>query len=503
MVQVRLVVIFAKIIKQNIMESIKNQPSIFINRIDLDGKSYIKLYYKPNEKILHRIKNNDWIRYSVEMGTYYVKDSEKNISLVKELFSDIAIVSTRHINWKPRPQTRVTSNNIGRWGYEMPALEKRGNLEKITLFPFEHKGKKLIGFKKIFPKDMLRNINGLELFYRNKEMGIWQFYASAGNLIRVLDFLLPQYYVKINSELNISDLRIKQMLMEQSYNKGKYFKSCPIAFLEYMQLHNYSISTFTTYHNLVLRYINTFKGHSLSRINNFEVTEIDNYHKIWMQKNAPSSSLINQSVNAIKLYYKVVSKQIIDLKEIHRPMNNKRLPNIYSREEIKKIIECIENPKHKTMIFLIYSAGLRVSELINMRVEDILVDRKMVFVRRSKGRKDRYTILADSALSMLTKYFIKSKPAKYLIEGQYGGKYSSTSIRNILNAAKRKAKITTPGSVHTLRHSFATHLLENGTDLRYIQELLGHKSSKTTEIYTHVSTLNISQIISPGDLINL
>lgn len=292
------------------------------------------------------------------------------------------------------------------------------------------------------------------------------------------------------------------MLLEQSYVKGSDFKSCPLAFPEYMQLHNYSNSTFITYHNLVLRYLNTFKGHRLSQVNDFCIGEIDAYHKTWMQRSSPSSSLINQSVNAIKLYYKVISNKLIDSKDIHRPMRNKILPKVYSREEIKRIIKCIKNPKHKTIIFLIYSAGLRVCELINMRVEDIMVDRKMVFIRRSKGRKDRYTILADSALSMLTEYIIKHKPGNYLFEGQFGGRYSSTSIRNILKAAKMKAGVITPGSAHTLRHSFATHLLENGTDLRYIQELLGHSSSRTTEIYTHVSTLNISKITSPGDLIN-
>ncbi|MBC8487281.1 MAG: tyrosine-type recombinase/integrase [Bacteroidetes bacterium] len=163
----------------------------------------------------------------------------------------------------------------------------------------------------------------------------------------------------------------------------------------------------------------------------------------------------------------------------------------------------IDNKKHKTMIFLIYSAGLRISELINMRKEDILVDRKMVFVKGGKGKMDRYTILAESALELMNDYIKEYKPEKYLFEGQYGGKYSSTSLRKILHRAKTKAGVTTPGSVHTLRHSFATHLFENGTDLRYIQELLGHSSSKTTEIYTHVSTLNISQITSPGDMINL
>lgn len=485
------------------MNSYKNNPVIFLNRIELDGKSYIKLYYRPNEKILQRIKNNDWIRYSVQLSSYYVIDSEKNIGLVKELLSDLAEVSIKHLDWKPKPQPRISGTNIGLEYYDKPALLKKDTLGTITLFPYEEKGIKLIGFKQSFPNRVIYKIKNSTLFFRNKELEIWQFNASRANLIKAIEFLLPQYSININPQLTISDLKIRRMLLEQSYQKGSDFKSCPIEFLGYMQLHNYSNSTFNTYHNMVLRYLNTFKGHRLTKINEFGVQEIDTYHKIWMQRTSPSTSLINQSVNALKLYYKVMTNKSIDLKQVQRPMRNKLLPTIYSQQEIKRIIECISNPKHKTMIFLIYSSGLRVSEILNMRVEDILVDRQMVFIRRSKGRKDRYTTLADSALSMLTEYIIKNKPVDYLFEGQHGGIYSSTSIRNILHKAKKKAGVTSSGSVHTLRHSFATHLLENGTDLRYIQELLGHRSSKTTEIYTHVSTLNISKITSPGDLLNL
>jgi len=371
------------------------------------------------------------------------------------------------------------------------------------LFPFEKDGRQFVGFKQFFEKDAYEALWQSKVFIRNKEMGIWQFSANRNSMMKALGFLLPRFTVKLNIDLKVSDLKIRLLLLEQSYVKGKHFKSCPLVFAEYMQLHNYSKHTFNAYHNLVLRYINTFKGHRIMQINLFGVKEIDTYHKLWLQQSSPSPSLINQSINAIKLYYKVITNESLELKNVHRPMRDKLLPKVYSRKEVSRIINNVENLKHKTTLFLIYSAGLRVSELLNMQVEDILVDRKMVFIRRAKGRKDRYTTLADSALNMLTEYMIQYKPQKYLIEGQYGGQYSSTSIRNILHAAKKKAGVSTLGSVHTLRHSFATHLLENGTDLRYIQELLGHRSSKTTEIYTHVSTLNISKITSPGDLLNL
>ena len=191
------------------------------------------------------------------------------------------------------------------------------------------------------------------------------------------------------------------------------------------------------------------------------------------------------------------------LEQLARPKRNKPLPEVYSKDEVERLIKSVENPKHKAVLFLIYSAGLRIGEVLRLRKEDLLRDRKLLFIRKSKGRKDRYTKLAGNALILIDKYLEEVTPKEYLFEGQYGGQYSTTSIRNTLHKAKDQAGITTRGSVHTLRHSFATHLLESGTDLRYIQELLGHESSKTTEIYTHVSNLNLSKITSPGDLINI
>jgi integrase/recombinase XerD len=142
---------------------------------------------------------------------------------------------------------------------------------------------------------------------------------------------------------------------------------------------------------------------------------------------------------------------------------------------------------------------VRNYEARNMKISDILTDRKLVFVRGGKGEKDRHTIISDNALKLLKTYLRIEKPVDYLFEGQYGGMYSETSIRKVLEDAVQKAGINKKVHVHTLRHSFATHLLDKGVDLRYIQELLGHSSTRTTEIYTHVSTRDFSKIISPGD----
>ena len=155
------------------------------------------------------------------------------------------------------------------------------------------------------------------------------------------------------------------------------------------------------------------------------------------------------------------------------------------------------------MIMLCYSAGLRISELLNIQVSDIDSKRNLVLVRFSKGKKDRYTLLSKKTLAVLREYYLSYRPEGYLFEGQQGGQYSARSVQMILRRAVERAGIKKHVTVHTLRHSFATHLLENGTDLRYIQELLGHSSSKTTEIYTHVTNKGRDQLKSPLDNLDI
>lgn len=171
-----------------------------------------------------------------------------------------------------------------------------------------------------------------------------------------------------------------------------------------------------------------------------------------------------------------------------------------SKEEIKLILEAHSNIKHKTMLSLIYSCGLRRSELLNLKPNDIDSKRNIVIIRQSKGKKDRITPLSPKILELLRAYYTIYKPKIFLFEGQKSGSiYSEKSLQSVLKQALQKAKINKPVTLHWLRHSYATHLLESGTDLRYIQELLGHNSSKTTEIYTHVSTKSLQQIKSPFD----
>jgi len=185
---------------------------------------------------------------------------------------------------------------------------------------------------------------------------------------------------------------------------------------------------------------------------------------------------------------------------IERPRKKEKLPKVISKQEVLRMIAVSTNSKHKCIISLLYSSGLRRSELLNLTLSDIESDRMLIRVEGAKGNKDRYTLLSEKILVDLRIYFKIYRPKKYLFEGLKGGKYSSNSVLKVVKKAAEKAAINKRVTPHILRHSFATHLLENGTDLRYIQELLGHNSSKTTEVYTHVAKNNFNKIKNPLDL---
>jgi site-specific recombinase XerD len=190
----------------------------------------------------------------------------------------------------------------------------------------------------------------------------------------------------------------------------------------------------------------------------------------------------------------------MEVSDLPRPKRERRLPEVLSEEEVRRIFDSVENLKHKTILMLTYSAGLRVGEVVRLRLSDLDEERKLIHLHKAKGAKDRYTVLSPAFLSILAEYLQEYRPKEFLFEGHDRRRhYSERSVQHIFERAVAKAGIAKKVSVHTLRHSFATHLLEAGTDLRYIQELLGHSSSKTTEIYTHVSKRSIEKIVSPLD----
>jgi integrase/recombinase XerD len=214
-----------------------------------------------------------------------------------------------------------------------------------------------------------------------------------------------------------------------------------------------------------------------------------------------SHSYQNQMVSAVKKFYEKIHRSVIDPGEISRPRPQHRLPNVLSKDEVKKVLDSVINEKHRVMLCLVYGCGLRRSEVLELKPDDIDRDRKLLGIRQSKGFKDRLVPISDKLIGMVDNYILHYKPFIYLFEGQIRGKkYSPESLEKVFRTAYERAGLKKKDiTLHGLRHSYATHLLEAGTDLRYIQALLGHKSSRTTEIYTHVTMHSIEKIRSPFD----
>lgn len=268
-------------------------------------------------------------------------------------------------------------------------------------------------------------------------------------------------------------------------------------FEKWLTAHRYSKNTISTYVDVVRQFLIFFKDKSTADIVNDDLVYFNN--KRILQRNY-SNSYQNQFINGLKLFFKTVEKRQIDVTLIQRPRKEKRLPNVLSKEEVKAILGAPTNLKHRTMLSIVYACGLRRGEILNLKPQDILTDRYLLRIEQSKGNKDRVVPISDSIIEMLRNYYKAYKPKVWLFEGQTPGKqYSPRSLQLVLKSALRKVKIRKPATLHWLRHSYATHLLESGTDLRYIQELLGHNSSKTTEIYTHVSNRDVQRIKSPFD----
>ena len=273
------------------------------------------------------------------------------------------------------------------------------------------------------------------------------------------------------------------------------YKLCPPEYLQKLELKKYAQSTIGTYVPCFERFMNYYKDQDVNSLNE---THIRAYLAELVRKKA-SNSALNQAVNAIKFYYEVVLDMPNRFYDIERPRPEQKLPKVLAKEEVMALIDKTNNIKHRCIVELLYSAGLRRSELVNLKIGDIDSKRMAIRVEGAKGNKDRYTLLSARLLADLREYFTKWRPKRYLFEGSEGETYSAESVAKIVKEAARKARIHQPVSPHILRHSFATHLLEAGTNLRHIQVLLGHNSSKTTEIYTHVANTDFGTLKNPLD----
>lgn len=268
------------------------------------------------------------------------------------------------------------------------------------------------------------------------------------------------------------------------------------AFISQLELKAYSQNTIRVYtaeFTHLLRLIKSVPVESLS------AEKLKSYFLYCLKEEKMKERKLNGKINAIKFYFEQVLHRERMFFDIPRPKKPITLPKMLTQREVKLLFNQVNNLKHLLALQLCYGMGLRVSELVNLKLEHINSKDRIVLIASAKGKKDRYVPLPESIVPLLKKYYFEFKPTEYLLEGQYGGKYSKSSAQHIFRNAMRKAGIKKKIGIHGLRHSYASHLLQTGTDIRVIQDLLGHYNIKTTMIYTHVTQRQINQIKSPLD----
>lgn len=267
-------------------------------------------------------------------------------------------------------------------------------------------------------------------------------------------------------------------------------------FLRILEVKRYSKSTQKTYIQAISQFLDYFSKKDPSELNHENIFRYVE-HKI--KDKEISFSTQKGIIGAIKLFYKHLYDKNIHIDYMYPDRREHKLPNVLAIEDLKKIIESINNLKHKTLISTIYSSGMRISEVLNLKISDIDSKRMMIRIENSKGNRDREVMLSEKLLVLLREYYKIYKPKKYIFEGQKSDMYTARSAEQVFKNALKKTGIQKKASLHTLRHSYATHLIEQGTDIRIVQELLGHKNIKTTQLYTHITDIKKLKIRSPFD----
>lgn len=386
-------------------------------------------------------------------------------------------------------------------------------MKTVTLIPLFHKQAEKMGIRfigNIELNNLVKKLKGIKWSHSNK---CWYLPLSKENYTAVtkainskaiVDASLLKQYLERKKETSIikENVRVKNKsshINVMAYGiSDKNLKELEI-FTNTLQLKAYSSSTIKTYKNEFYALLQLIKNKPVSSLT---TEEIKRYLLYCINTLQLSENTIHSRLNALKFYFEQVLKKDKIFVEIPRPKKRMILPKVISEEKIIKGLLKIENVKHKALLMLAYSAGLRVSEIVALKITDIDSDRMQITINNAKGKKDRVVTLSKSILEILRTYFIAYKPNQWLFEGQYSNEhYSIRSAQIIFKDAYKNLQLPPQCSFHSLRHSYATHLLENGTDIRYIQQLLGHNDIKTTLRYTHVSNKVIGKIESPLDKI--
>ena len=454
--------------KVNTSDKLKSKIEITITPIHL----FVKL--PKNETDIQFLKSFKYAKWDQANFHWVVPNYKRNLSLLQSYFEQHSLqinekVPLRVINETEQPI-------IDKW--QLLAVNIHNRVLKLYF---------------IYNQAVIEAIKQLPLCRWNGTENCWTLPYSEPSVKYIREFAVANGLEWIYREEQ------KQKVLPPNRSQAK-LRANPETYLAKLRELRYSTNTIDSYTFMFKEFINYYPDKELGDITE---EEIIGYLQYLVTERKISTSYQNQAINAIKFYYERVLGGRRKVYLIERPREEKFLPEVLSQEEVTALLNAIDNLKHKAVLMTIYSGGLRISELINLKIKDIDSNRMQIRIEQGKGKKDRYTLLGQKTLEVLRSYVKQYQPREWLFEGVNYGPFSETSIKKALKTALEKTKITKHVTPHTLRHSFATHLLESGTDLRYIQSLLGHQSTKTTEIYTHITVKGFDQIKNPLDRLDI
>lgn len=511
---------------------------VTLKRVFHRDKWRIAIFFDFDEKLKTHVRSIDGSAYSSTHKCFYTDDSEENLKLVLRILKDVADVDISHlvinegqsdpikiqseirnneinlnnegvtdedgIDESHHQMTIVAVSGVKEEDNESPATYRHGYFGPVEFRISEKEGLLVIKFLGRYDPEWISEMRTYGRCYYDKKRKEWLLQWS-----KLTCDSLSDYFAVQGIGVNVKKQVVNQELITERKStgdeiRGKELGSKALGGLEsmamYLDENRYSPRTRESYLSMLeffLRYFNDKDP--------LEITEeeISRFILNFIIRLGYSAAYQNQLVSAIKTFYAISGRGNVDPELLERPRRGRALPKVFSKDEVSMILNSTRNMKHKLLLWMIYSCGLRRSEVTNIRLADLDRERGILHIKEGKGRVDRIVPVSEKVWQKIDEYISSYGPREYLFEGQTGGRYSSESVYRVFKDALLKAGIKKDVGVHSLRHSYATHLHESGLDIRYIQELLGHKSTRTTEIYTHVSRRNLVAVRSPIEDLDL
>ena len=470
---------------------------VTLKRLFHRDKMRIGIFFDYDEKLKSVVRSIPGSLFSGSNSCFYVDDSEENLKIVLKAFRDVAEVDISHLTKKDRFSGNSTFSS-GKSISEAEPSHQKSFYSPVEFRINEKEGLLVIKFLGRYDDEWIKELRSFDGCRYDMKRREWLLSWS-----KMTCDSLADYFAGMGIDVSIKKQVVNEALKSERKITGDGIRAKELGKealdgLDMLEMHldenRYSVRTRESYLSALEFFFRYFSPREPLEIT---VDEISLFIYDYIIRLGYSASYQNQMVSAIKTYYLISGKGKVNPDFLERPRRSRALPKVFSKDEVSRILNSARNTKHKLLLWLIYSCGLRRSEVTNIKLSDLDRERSIVHIREGKGRVDRIVPVSTKVWDKIDEYMGSYRPRVYIFEGQSGGRYSSESVYRVFKDALLRAGIKKDVGVHSLRHSYATHLHESGLDIRYIQELLGHKSSRTTEIYTHVSRRNLIAVRSP------